>query len=52
MGVLIGARVALVPRVTPRGASADPRVSRAADRDEAGGVLGLSDEAIFDDKKK
>lgn len=43
---------AVVARVTPRGASADPRVSRAADRYEAGGFLGLSDEAIFDDKKK
>ena len=43
---------AVIARVTPRGANADPRVARPADRYEAGGFLGLSDEAIFDDDKK
>jgi hypothetical protein len=43
---------AVIARVTPRGANADPRVGRPADRYEAGGFLGLSDEAVFDEEKK
>ncbi len=43
---------AVIARVMPRGANADPRISRSADRYEAGGFLGLSDEAVYEDEKR
>jgi hypothetical protein len=41
---------AVLARVVPQGASADPRVA-PAERYQAGGFLGLSDEPLHDDKK-